>query len=478
MATVSALFSLASFILAGAGLSIPALDYILIRRRRTAPYLTLATLAAALAIYTVMAVSLASSSSIVVFGGALRLDFYGAFLGVLVAAGALLVAIASLPEVSKWPLSPSFYSLVLLALTGVEVMLYIADLVVLLVTWALVAVASYVLVGIKKDEPSVEGAAKYALMGVASSSLMVYGIAILYGLTGSTALPLKSPQQGFLLFSAGVLLLVASFGFKLGVVPFHGWLPDVYGGVHPLVVSYIAGVVKVVGIIALVRVLYPLGPALGVKWTQLLAILSIATMTFGNVVALVQQNVQRMMAYSSIAHAGYLLVGLAAAISPAGKSYGIQGVALHMTAYILAKVGIFLGLAYLARKGVELTLAGIRGVGRTMPAISLGIAIQIISLMGVPPFLGFWSKFIYLFLSVFDVAPGLALAAIINSGISVGYYAQVLRQMYFPKEFPKEARKESAKDPEVIAVLITAIAATILGLGPAVALAPKLIPAP
>lgn len=472
------MFTLTLFILAGVGLSIPALDYVLLKgRRRTAPYLTLATMAIALAVYAMMAAYLFSSSSIAMFDGALRLDFYGAFLGALVAAGALLVAVASFPEASKWPLSPSFYSLLLLALMGVEVMLYIADLVVLLVTWALVAVASYVLVGIRKDEASAEGAAKYALMGVASSSLMVYGIAVLYGLTGSTALPPKSPQQGFLLFSAGVMLLVASFGFKLGVVPFHGWLPDVYGGVHPLIVSYIAGVVKVVGIIALVRVLYPLAPALGIKWTQLLAVLSIATMTFGNIVALVQQNVQRMMAYSSIAHAGYLLVGLAAAVSPAGRPYGIQGVALHMAAYILAKVGIFLGLAYLARKGVELTLSGISGVGRTMPAISLGIAVQVISLMGIPPFLGFWSKFIYLFLSVFDIAPGLALVAIINSGISVGYYAQVLRQMYFPKEPPKEAREEAVTDPAVIAVLITAIATVALGLGPAVALAPRLIPA-
>jgi len=345
---------------------------------------------------------------------------------------------------------------------------------VLLTAWALVAVALYVIAGIRKDVSSAEGAAKYAIMGVASSSLMLYGIAIMFSSFKTTNLSLMEfniTKEGLHLLIIGLLLLIASFGFKLGVVPFHGWLLDVYGGVHPILVSYIAGVVKISGIIAILRVLYPFSTIIGNVWFSIFAILSIATMTFGNIVALLQDNVQRIMAYSSIAQAGYILVGFASA-STVGYKLGLEGIALHIITYMLAKIGIFVALAYMVRRGVDLTFKGISGLGRRMPVISLSITILVLSLMGVPPFIGFWSKFLYLFLSVLPTAPWLTLIAAINSGISVGYYAQIIRYLYFVE--PQTDVKEYKGDAEVIISLITAILSIILGLGPAIMNAPYL----
>ena len=421
-----------------------------------------------LALALVMAFELSRlPEPIYAFEDTMRFDSYSAYLGALVAFGTLLVALASLPEVSPWPTAPSYFSLLLLTLAGVLSMLYVSDSAVLLSAWTIVAVASYVVVGLKKDASSLEGAAKYGLMGAASSSLLVFGLAVLVGLTGTSFLPIEFglPGADMSLLLLCVLLLIAAFGFKLGVFPFHGWLPDVYGGVHPILVSYIAGVVKMAAIAGLLRMVLPLAPTVSHRWLLTLGLFAVLTMTFGNMVALLQRNVQRMMAYSSIAHAGYLLVGFAAAADPLARQVGLQGVALHLTTYVLAKVGIFVALAYLLRKGVGLTLSDLRGMGRRMPVLGIAFSTLLLSLMGMPPLIGFWSKFTYLFYSVVDTAPWLALIGVLNSGISVGYYAQVIRYLYFAGEAPEEAPREELRDPEVCVVVLTALLTLVLGLG-------------
>ncbi|MDK2464807.1 MAG: NADH-quinone oxidoreductase subunit N [Candidatus Korarchaeota archaeon] len=467
------IFEALMFLLVTPGLLIPLVDRGM-REERSGGYgflgyLSVAVLLAALILTLTLALELSSlGQRVFAFEDTLLFNRYSAYLGVLVSLGTLLVAVSSIPEVKGWSTAPSFYSLILLTLAGVLAMLFVSDMATLLSAWTLVAVASYVVVGLKKDDPrSLEGAAKYGLMGAASSSLMVLGIAVLVGLTGTSFLPAPLRISGFQrsLILVPLLVLVAPFGFKLGIFPFHAWLPDVYGGVHPLLVSYIAGVVKMAAIAGILRMVLPLVGSTGPQnWLHVLGLLAVLTMTYGNMVALVQKNVQRMMAYSSIAHAGYLLVGFAAVADPLSRVTGLQGVALHLTTYVLAKVGVFVGLAYLIRRGLGTTLEDMRGIGRRMPALSLGIAVLLLNLMGMPPLLGFWSKFTYLFLSVVDAAPWLTLIAILNSGISVGYYAQVLRYMFF-KEGGGEAPAERASDPEVAVVVLTAILSVVLGLG-------------
>ncbi|HIE22718.1 MAG TPA: NADH-quinone oxidoreductase subunit N [Candidatus Korarchaeota archaeon] len=444
------------------GLLVPLLDHRRESRRKLGFSICVLCLLTTLTLSAQLLLNL--SGSVYAFNDSLRLDAYSAYLAMLVTFGALLVAIASYSEMVQWTTALSSYSLMMLALAGVYVMLFVNDASVLLGAWALVAVASYVLAGIKKDLSSTQGAAKYGIMGAASSSLLVYGLALVLGIAGSSQLVFNMDFTAVneILF-LGTILLISAFGFKLGVFPFHGWLPDVYGGIHPLLVSYIAGVVKMVGIAGLLRVVVPLHGVLGDSWLLTMAVFSLATMTFGNLVALLQKDVQRMMAYSSIAHAGYILIGFSVIAGPESE-VAYQGIALHLTTYVLAKIGIFVSLAYMARKGLDLSLEGLSGVGRKMPAISASLSTLVLSLMGFPPLLGFWSKFMYLFLSATDLAPWLALAGVLNSGISVGYYAQVIRYIYFRK--PVEEIEEKKADPEVLVAIITALLTIILGLGP------------
>jgi NADH-quinone oxidoreductase subunit N len=445
------------------GLLIPLLDHRKESRRKLGFSVCVLCLLATLALSALLVLNL--SESVYAFNDSLRLDAYSAYLAMLVTFGALLVAIASYSEMVQWTTALSSYSLMMLALAGVYVMLFVNDASVLLGAWALVAVASYVLAGIKKDLSSIQGAAKYGIMGAASSSLLVYGLALVLGIAGSSQLvfSLDFTAVNMKILFLGAILLISAFGFKLGVFPFHGWLPDVYGGIHPLLVSYIAGVVKMAGIAGLLRVVVPLHGVLGDSWLLTMAVFSLATMTFGNLVALLQKDVQRMMAYSSIAHAGYILIGFSVIAGPESE-LAYQGIALHLTTYVLAKIGIFVSLAYMARKGLDLSLEGLSGVGRKMPVISASLSTLVLSLMGFPPLLGFWSKFMYLFLSATDLAPWLALAGVLNSGISVGYYAQVIRYLYFRK--PVEEIEEKKADPEVLVAIITALLTIILGLGP------------
>lgn len=446
-------------LLGGIGLIVPTLDYL--KGTRVSPYLAL--LATALSI---LLVSFLIGKSGTLFDGTIRVDPLSTYLALIATVGAFLVTLASLAQVRDWSTSPSLYSLLLLALLGVYFILYVNDASVLVAAWALVAVASYVLVGIKKDEDSLEASAKYALMGVASSSLLIFGIGLVLGVVKtSTFQSLDNVSPGLrTILLLGVLMLIAAFGFKLGVVPFHGWLPDVYGGAHPLIVSFVAGVIKLISIGAFLRVLQPLIPASPNEWFVLMALLSILTMFYGNLAALVQRNVQRMMAYSSIGQAGYFLIAFAALAYSGSRTLALEGIGLHITTYVLAKIGIFVGLAYLARKGFDLTLEGLSGVGRRLPLSGTFITILILSLMGIPPLIGFWSKFIYIFYSVMGVAPWLAFLGIVNSGISVGYYALVIRYMFFADP-PEVDVKEEGPDLEIYVLAITAVLTVVLGLG-------------
>jgi NADH:ubiquinone oxidoreductase subunit 2 (chain N) len=218
-------------ILGGLGLIIPTIDYV--KGTRTGPYLALlATLLATLINLLMM------GKNGTLFDGSLRVDPLSTYISIIASLGAFLVVLASLSQAKDWNTSPSLYSLILLSLLGVYFILYVNDVSVLIAGWALVAVASYAIVGMRKDYNSLESSAKYALMGVTSSSLMVLGLALVTGTIRTSSLSLSGnlPTNSSLLV-LGILILVAAFGFKMGVVPFHGWLPDVYGGAHPLLVS-------------------------------------------------------------------------------------------------------------------------------------------------------------------------------------------------------------------------------------------------
>jgi NADH-quinone oxidoreductase subunit N len=344
-----------------------------------------------------------------------------------------------------------------LAVLGAYYLIAMQDLALLIGTWALVSVISYVLVGLRKDERSVEGAVKYSLMGIIASVLLLYAIAVIFSLTGSTGVgSLANVQGGESVVLLASVFFVSAFGFKVGVVPFHGWLPDVYGRTHPMLIASLTAVVAVAVGGLMIKILYPLAPSVGEQWPVLIGLLSIFSMTFGNVVALLQKNFQMMMAYSTIAHMGYLLVGVTTAVpgsADLSRALGLQGISLHLASYTFAKAGMFVFLAYLLRKRVGHQMEDLKGLGRRMPIVSVAIAIILLNLIGIPPLIGFWGKF-YLFTSVISVAPVLALIAIINSGISVGYYIQPIRYMFFAKG--GETAEERLRDHDAAAVVLAA----------------------
>lgn len=416
----------------------------------------------------------------ILYNGALKIDSYGAFLFLFVSIVSFLVTFASFNQTKKWTTAPSYFSLLLLITVGVYYLVSVNDLVLLLSAWALISVAAYALVALKKDEAALEGASKYALMGVLASVFLLFGIAILIGLTGATtdmtSIAKIATTTNLPLTLIAIIMLIVGIGFKIGIVPFHGWLPDVYGGVNPITVSFISTILKVSGVIALLRILYPFASLLGDRWFILFSILAIVTMTFGNMAALIQRNVQRMMAYSSIAQVGYILVGFAAATTVDGAALGVQGIALHLVMYILATSGVFIALAYIEQKGIRTDLSGISGLWKKMPVLSVGVSILVLSLIGMPPLLGFWSKFLYLFIAPLQKAWWLTLIAIINTGISVGYYGQIILSLFTARPPTENTQvRERIKDPEVIVIVIAAAVTIILGLGLAPVIAQALI---
>lgn len=468
ISVIEAVVDSLSIILVGVGLVVPTIDYKL--KSKISKYASvLATLMAIMLSFVLIYVTQTQGSS-VIFNGALRIDTYGAFLFLIVSIGAFLVTLASCKQVNSWTTAPSFFSLLLIITVGVYYIISVNDLVLLLAAWALVSVASYALVAVKKDANALEGASKYALMGVAASAFILFGIAILIGLTGATTdmtlIASSAVSVNLPLTLIAVIMLVVGIGFEVGIVPFQAWLPDVYGGVNPITISFVAAIVKVSGVIALLRIVYPFASLLGDRWFLLLAVLSIITMTFGNVAALIQKNVQRMMAYSSIAHVGYILIGFAAATSSEGAVYGVQGIALHLTTYVLATIGIFVALAYISEKGVKTDLEGMSGLWKRMPVLSVVLIILLLSLIGMPPLIGFWSKFVYLFISPIAVAPWLSLIAIINTGISVGYYGQIIKSIFLtqPQNSIQDA-KEKLRDPRMLVIIVAATLTLIMGLG-------------
>jgi NADH-quinone oxidoreductase subunit N len=250
-------------------------------------------------------------------------------------------------------------------------------------------------------------------------------------------------------------MFVAGFGFKMGLVPFHQWLPDTYEGAPPTITTLLAAGTKKAGFAALIRVVVLGMVVLNLDWTLALGILAVMTMTIGNIAAIMQKNLARMLAYSSIAHAGYILIGLAVA---SHSSLGLQGSLYHILNHAVMK-----GMAFIAVAGIVTTLAvtnldKLKGLGRRMPITSLGLVISLLALAGVPPLAGFWSK-LMLFGGALDAgsslwwAPWLAIAGVLNSALSLAYYGWIMRRMYFEGETEKRVKEPKS----IIAVMIVSI---------------------
>ncbi len=396
-------------------------------------------------------------------------DAFGGLFGIAMLIVAVFSVVGSISYMRQNKYPAVYYSLILLSAIGMVLVAYSTDLVMLFVAWELMSIPTYVLVGFMKKNPmSNEAALKYFLFGAMSSAIIVYGISLAYGLTGSTniaevmaGMATLDPAMLPLAILAGGLF-IAGFGFKMGLVPFHMWLPDTYEGAPQPITALLAAATKKAGFAAAIRILIMGMAALHLDWALALGVVAIMTMTVGNVAAIMQKNLSRMLAYSSIGHAGYILIGLA--VAPY-STMGLQGSLYHVLNHAVMK-----GAAFIAISGVVVALAvthldKIKGLGRRMPVTALGITISLLALAGVPPLNGFWSK-LMLFGAALDAGtvvwwgPWLAIAGVLNSALSLAYYGWVLRKMYFEGETEKRVREPRS----VMAVMAFSIL-FMVGLG-------------
>jgi NADH-quinone oxidoreductase subunit N len=401
------------------------------------------------------------------FGGMVVVDELRLFFSMIVVVVGLIASLMATQFLRDEQLpGGEFYILLMFAITGMLLLTAAADLVMVFLGLEISSITTYVMACYRRNDPrSNESSLKYFLLGSFSTAFLLYGLALTYGATGTTniasiyqAISGGSVTYPQLLFIGAAMMLVG-FGFKVASVPFHLWTPDVYEGAPTLVTAFLATAAKASVFAAFLRVFTiglnatnsPLGAELHAAWTGAISVIAVLTMTLGNVIALSQKNIKRMLAYSSIAHAGYALVGfLTGDYAP---------VAFYMLTYSVMNLGAFIVVQLFAKAGdVRTEIADYAGVGFKVPELSFPLAIFLLSLAGIPPTAGFMGKF-FVFKFAWDVAPNLhwlVIAAIINSIISVYYYLYPIVVMFF-RPLPERYER-----PQVTGALAVALAATLL----------------
>ncbi len=409
-----------------------------------------------------------------VFSGLYVVDAYGTFwkLLLIVASGLVILLAKAHLKLEEIDL-PEFYAFILLSLSGMMVMVSGTDLLVIYLGLELMSLSLYVMAGFKRYAlRSLEAAAKYFILGSFSSGILLYGISLLFGRTGHTTLagirdgiaglPANDP---ILLLAMG--LLVVGFGFKVSAVPFHMWTPDVYEGAPTSVTAYISVASKAASFAAFLRVFLEALGGMKDSWQMLLVAVSVATMILGNVVAIVQTNIKRMLAYSSIAHAGYALIGLVVA-----DAFGVASVMLYLALYAFMNLGAFAVVTMLRRGGVEGdAIDDFTGLARRNKWAAFAMLLFMFSLAGIPPTAGFIAKFYVFMAAVGANMTWLAVLAVVFAAVSAYFYLRVVMVMYMRE--PGKTTGMPGYDVRVVAspatiavLLVAALGVIVLGLFP------------
>ncbi|MBI5622624.1 MAG: NADH-quinone oxidoreductase subunit N [Elusimicrobia bacterium] len=391
-------------------------------------------------------------------GALWAVDPFSLFLKAVVLVSTILVLLLTMDD-SSIPDSEagSFSCLLLLSAVGMMLLVSATDLLLIFVSLELVSIASFILAGYDRRNPkSNEGSLKYFIFGAFSSGVMAYGISLFYGATGATTL-IAAKAQGALALT-GLLFILVGFGFKAAVAPMHFWVPDAYEGAPTPVTAFLSVAPKLAAMGALARLFVVLIPAPSVDMTLLLSILCGLTMTVGNLVALFQRNIKRLLAYSSIAQAGYIMMGIVT-----GDAMGVQGILVYSFVYVAMNIGAFAVANALAeeRSGAAdpYDLDSFNGLSsRSLPA-SLAMAFFLLSLAGIPPMAGFIGKFYLIGSAVGTSHYGLAVAAVLNSVIAVYYYMSVAYRIFFTA--PRKGAVAPRFGSCVYATAVVALAVTL-----------------
>jgi NADH-quinone oxidoreductase subunit N len=357
-----------------------------------------------------------------------------------------------------------YVGLVLLIGVGLMLMAEANHLLMAYVAMELVSLSSYLLVGFVEEPRSAEASLKYLLFGALASGIMLFGMSILFGLTGELAFPdllrasaaLSDPMAGTLLLA--VTLMLAGLAFKISMAPFHMWTPDAYEGAPIPVTALLSVGPKAAGLALIVRVMEALKPA----WPTLEPLvlgLTVVTMTLGNLVALAQTNVKRLLAYSTIGQVGYLLIGFAVS-----TRVGLEGLLLYLVAYLFMNLGAFACVVAVVNETGNESLDAFRGLATRSPALALLCAVFLLSLAGMPPLLGFYGKFLLFGAALDGGKPLLAIAGVVNSAIALYYYVNIIRLMYL--NVPPRAEPLRTTPALRWALAVCGAATILLGLFP------------
>jgi NADH-quinone oxidoreductase subunit N len=412
------------------------------------------------------------------FGGLIARDPFADFFKYFFALTSGIVGLVTLrsretvDSSRRDPDAGEFYALVLGITLGMNLMAAATDLIMAYMSLELVSLLSYVLAGYRRRQrASSEAALKYAIYGGVASGVMLYGMSLLYGLAGGTSLmAVRSAvaQAGSTpLVIVAISLVMTGFGYKIASVPFHMWCPDVYEGAPTPVTAFLSVGPKAAGFALLIRFFYGVAPDLGPQgfadgsfFAAFLGVMAILTMTVGNLVAIAQQNLKRLLAYSSIAHAGYLLMGLST-----GTAAGVRAILFYLVVYLVMNLGAFIVVIGIAEAGYGDRVEDYRGLGYRAPFAAVVMGVFLFSLTGLPPMAGFVGKF-YLFAAVLEKGGPfyviLAVVGVLNSAISLYYYARVLRAMYFQQPVVGAGRPQMAR---LHACTLGALAVITVALG-------------
>jgi NADH-quinone oxidoreductase subunit N len=439
-----------------------------LKDKRLLPLLTLAGLGIPLG----FAISLWDNQE-QAFGGVLAVDHFSVFFKYLLLSVAAAVIVASQDTVAKFKrFQGEYYGLLLLATTGLMLMASTRELITIYLSLELSTLSAIALVAFFRDNRSTESGIKYLVLSGVSSAVMLYGLALVLGVTGSTrlteiadAMPVSRLLDNPALL-IGIVFVVAGFGFKISAFPFQMWVPDVYQGAPTPIAAFLSVASKAAGFAVILRVFYVAFDDVSVDWSMLFGILAVVSMSVGNFTAMFQNDLKRLLAYSTIAHAGYIMMGLAAASArvPGGDVVGPQGVLFYLAAYAFTNLGAFFIVNAIADKVGGEGIDGFAGMGKRSPWMAGLLTLCLLSLTGLPPTAGFWAK-LYLFNATVEADMlWLTVAGAINSAVSAYYYLRIVKTMYMSPP-PAEAPVSSTK-PLALAVLMTAPAVLFFGIAP------------
>ncbi|MFC1925570.1 NADH-quinone oxidoreductase subunit N [Chloroflexota bacterium] len=430
-------------IVVGVAVAVILLD-LFVRNKGILAALSIAGLLGALAV----SIAVWDSNDNVLFGGMLKVDELALSFNVLLCGAAILVILASQDYVSKFSrFQGEYYALLLLSVMGMMFMASSRDLIAIYISLETTSISLYALTAFLRNRKSSEAGLKYLILGAIASCILLFGMALTFGVTGETRLDeiLTTLAASGLDYTdnpailLGIIFLIGGFAFKIASVPMQMWVPDVYEGAPTPVTAYLSVASKAVGFVVILRVFFgAFGGDQLEDWAMIFAVLSAISMTVGNIMAIQQTNIKRMLGYSSIAQAGYLMVGLAAVTKvtdiDAGfdiANFGPTGIIYFMTAYALANLGVFFAVIAITNKVNSDKISEFSGVGRRAPLLSLALTLCLISLTGFPPAAGFLAKF-YLFNSGVQQGLGwLVILGVLNSAISAYYYFRVVKVTWF-----------------------------------------------